>query len=270
MKAIDAHIHLELYSLEERQRILDELTVFAVEHLVAVSMNLGSCQRTLELYRQYPNHVLPAFGFHPEQELSSAEQIDELFKWILVHQSTLIAVGEVGLPYYNRLAAEEKGERFELQPYIDLLDRFVGLAAMLRKPIILHAVYEDADIACDLLEKHKVTQAHFHWFKGSQETVKRMIDNGYFISFTPDILYEQEIQQLAAVYPLSQVMVETDGPWPFEGPFSGEMTHPRMLMENIRKLAEIKGLNPEETAKIIRQNTLSFYKIKENDRLGRE
>jgi TatD DNase family protein len=97
-----------------------------------------------------------------------------------------------------------------------------------------------------------------------------MIDNGYIISFTPDILYEQEIQQLAAIYPLSQIMVETDGPWSFEGPFSGKMTHPRMLIDNIHKLAEIKGLNPQSVAEIIRQNTLTFYKIMENDGLEDE
>ncbi|MEX2461825.1 MAG: TatD family hydrolase [Paenibacillaceae bacterium] len=270
MNTIDAHIHLELYPLTERQLILDELTVFAIEHVVAVSMNLSSCQTTLELHRQYPVQVLPAFGFHPEQVLPAAEEMDELFAWIMLHQSAMIAVGEVGLPYYNRQATEEKGEQFELQPYIDLLERFVALAAKLGKPIILHAVYEDADMVCNLLEKHKVTQAHFHWFKGSHETVKRMIDKGYYISFTPDIIYEEEIQQLAAVYPISQVMVETDGPWPFEGPFSGQVTHPRMLTESIRKLAAIKGLDSEETAERIRHNTLTFYNINEKAGLNEE
>jgi TatD DNase family protein len=188
----------------------------------------------------------------------------------MLHRTAMVAVGEVGLPYYNRLTAEEKSEQFDLQPFIALLERFIALAADLGKPIILHAVYEDADIVCDLLEKYKVTQAHFHWFKGSRKTVDRMIENGYFISFTPDILYEVEIQQLAAVYPISQVMVETDGPWSFEGKFSGQVTHPRMLTEIIRKLAEIKGLDPEETAEIIRQNTVIFYKIKAKDILDKE
>jgi TatD DNase family protein len=154
---------------------------------------------------------------------------------------------------------------FEQRPYLDLLERFIALAAKLGKPIILHAVYEDADLVCDLLEKYKVSQAHFHWFKGSRETAERMIGNGYFISFTPDILYEQEIQQLAAIYPISQIMVETDGPWPFEGPFSGQTTHPRMLAQNISKIAEIKGLDPEEAGEMIRQNTIAFYKIKLDD-----
>jgi TatD DNase family protein len=261
MKTIDAHIHLELYPQAERQLILDELAVFAVEHLVAVSMNLSSCEETLKLHRQFPNQVLPAFGFHPEQVIPPDSVIDNLFKWIIQHQSEMIAVGEVGLPYYNRYTAEQKGELFDLQIHIGLLDRFIALTAALKKPIILHAVYEDADIACDLLEKHKVEQAHFHWFKGSRATINRMIMNGYYISFTPDIIYEAEIQQLAELYPITQIMMETDGPWPFEGPFAGKATHPRMITKAIRKLAEIKALTYEETAEIIRQNTLRFYNI---------
>jgi TatD DNase family protein len=261
MKTIDSHIHLELYKPEERQMILNELTVFGVEHLIAVSMNLISCQATMELHRQFPEKVLAAFGFHPEQELPSDQDMDKLFAWIVQHQSEMIAVGEVGLPYYNRHAAEQKGELFNQQTYIDLLERFIALAAKLKKPIILHAVYEDADRVCDLLEKYNVIDAHFHWFKGSLETVSRMINHGYYISFTPDLFYENDLQQLAEMYPLSQIMVETDGPWPFEGPFAGKLTHPRMLVQTIHRLAEIKGITAEKTSEIIRQNTLRFYKI---------
>jgi TatD DNase family protein len=263
MKTIDAHIHLERYSPAERQLILDELPYYAVERLIAVSMNLNSCKETLDLHRQFPHEVLPAYGFHPEQDLPAAEEMDSLFTWIAEHQSEMIAVGEVGLPYYNRQEAERQGKLFNQQPYILLLDRFISLAAKLNKPIILHAVYEDADLVCDLLDKHQVERAHFHWFKGSAETVSLMIKRGYYISFTPDILYEPEIQQLAAVYPLSQIMIETDGPWPFEGSFAGQLTHPRMLVQIIDMLAKIKGFSTSEVAEIFRQNTLRFYKIVE-------
>src|SRR4051812_4887787 len=98
MKTIDAHIHLDLYPEAERQLILDELAVFAVERVIAVSMSLSSCQANLQLYRQFPNQVLAAFGFHPEQDLPSEEQFEELITWILLHQSEMVAVGEVGLP----------------------------------------------------------------------------------------------------------------------------------------------------------------------------
>ena len=48
-----------------------------------------------------------------------------------------------------------------------------------------------------------------------------MADNGWFVSVTPDVAYEAEIQELAARYPIGQLMAETDGPWPFEGKFAG-------------------------------------------------
>jgi TatD DNase family protein len=42
-----------------------------------------------------------------------------------------------------------------------------------------------------------------------------MKENGYFISVTPDVVYDEEIQLLVQRYPLEQMMIETDGPWPF-------------------------------------------------------
>ena len=111
-------------------------------------------------------------------------------------------------------------------------------------------MYEDADIACELLEKHQFTRAHFHWFKGSRQTIRRMADNGYYVSFTPDILYETEIRELARQYPAEQVMAETDGPWPFEGPFHGQMTHPAMTREVIQAWSEITGMGIERAARL--------------------
>lgn len=104
----------------------------------------------------------------------------------------------------------------------------------------MHAVYDDAPMACDLLEKHSIEKVHFHWFKGDGKTIERMIANGYFISVTPDVVYEQEIQQIVNAYPLERIMIETDGPWPFEGPFKGKMTHPAMMAESVKQIAKIK------------------------------
>ena len=69
-----------------------------------------------------------------------------------------------------------------------------------------------------------------------------MIKNGYFISVTPDVCYEKEIQRLVHLYPLEQMMVETDGPWPFEGPFQSQITHPSMIHQSIKVIADIKKL----------------------------
>ena len=254
MKLIDAHIHLDQYADEEIQGIINGYD--ALMGLITVSTHIQSCQRNLSLSRRY-QHVHAAFGFHPEQPYLKEEDINHLTNWMESHKDEMIAIGEVGLPYYL------KRERADLpyEPYVELLEAFIILAKNWQKPIILHSVYEDAEIACRLLEKHSIKRAHFHWFKGAPKTVERMISDGYFISITPDVTYEKDIQQLVEVYPLDQLMIETDGPWPFEGPFKGKMTHPAMMEESIRVIARIKNMTESEVMDKIESNTKRFYSL---------
>ncbi|WP_427180794.1 TatD family hydrolase [Paenibacillus sp. TC-CSREp1] len=260
---IDAHIHLDKYTPEERIELLLSLPNHQVEAVIAVSMDLASAQANLELAKQYARSIFPAFGYHPEQPLPSANQQEQLFRWIEEHIEHAAAIGEVGLPYYNREEARRAGLDFDQSGYVDLLEQFILLAKRHNKPIVLHAVYEDAEIACDLLEKHQFTRAHFHWFKGAKQTIRRMANNGYFISFTPDIQYETEIRELARQYPAEQVMAETDGPWPFEGPFQGRMTHPVMTRQVIQAWSEITGMGTERAARLFYRNTKRFYRLPE-------
>ena len=194
---IDAHVHLEQYEPEVSEQMLSEIANLGIEALIAVSMNLDSCVRTQKLAATYPGVVRPAYGFHPEQPIPQNAELSTLLEWIeRQDREDFIAVGEIGLPYYSRAEALERGEAFDMEPYIQLLDQLLELAARIDKPVVLHTVYEDSLIACDLLEKHDIKHAHFHWFKGPEEAIARMIKNGYYISFTPDILYETEIQEL--------------------------------------------------------------------------
>lgn len=259
IKAIDAHIHLDMYKESSAFKILGQLAESRIEGLIAVSRHLASCKETERLREREPERVFAAYGYHPEQELPTDAQLDELMTWIREHATTMIAVGEVGLPYYTRLEAESAGRVFELSPYVTLLESFLKLAVELDKPVVLHAVYEDADMVCDLLEKYSLKKAHFHWFKGSSSTVKRMIQAGYFISITPDVLYEEEIRTFVRVYPLDLLMVETDGPWLFDGPFEGQETHPRMIHAVIEQIALLHGVPVEEAARRLLNNTKQFY-----------
>jgi len=247
---IDAHIHLDQYREDEVPKILEEAQL-----VIAVSTDLQSCKKTLTLSQLFPN-VKAAYGFHPEQSLPSDHDKQALFNWIRLHAEEMVAIGEVGLPYYRKQA-----QLLDERPYIELLDQFIQLAKELHKPIVLHAVYEDALVACDLLERHGVTRAHFHWFKGSEEAIERMIHNGYYISITPDCVYEAEIQALIKSYPLELMMVETDGPWPFEGPFEKVRTSPFMMAKTIDVIASLKGITVQEAAKIVTRNTEIFYDL---------
>ncbi|MBP3038420.1 TatD family hydrolase [Bacillaceae bacterium Marseille-Q3522] len=254
---IDSHIHFDQYEKEEQEQILNgDATVAA---LISVSFDLSSCKKNIALSKQY-DKVYCAFGYHPEQKVLSDSGIQELFSWMEDHRTEMTAIGEVGLPYYTRTGSQEKAA-FDQGPYLELLEEFIKKAGGWKKPIVLHAVYDDAPAACDLLEKHSLVRAHFHWFKGDQQTIARMIANGYFISVTPDVVYEEEIKQLVKTFPLQQMMVETDGPWPFEGPFQGKKTTPSMIHTSIKTIAAIKKLPVEEVYKTLYENTINFYNL---------
>ncbi|MBS4206509.1 TatD family hydrolase [Bacillus sp. FJAT-50079] len=252
MKIIDAHIHLDHYEDDEITALIGSLQQSSCEKVISVSYDLQSCKRNKELAKKY-KAVETAFGFHPEQELPTDEQLADLLAWMEANRDRMCAIGEIGLPYYTG-KSDQTG-------YIELLDGFLQKAKKWKKPVVLHAVYEDAPVVCRLLEKHQIIDAHFHWFKGDQATIERMIENGYYISITPDVLYEQEIRQLVQRYPLEQMMVETDGPWQFEGEFSEEMTHPKMIHHSIAAIAELKKIDRSAVYQKLYLNTKSFYHI---------
>lgn len=253
---IDAHIHMDHYSASEQEKLIQDCKKWQIEAFIAVSNDLHSAKETLRLSHQYPQ-IKPACGFHPEQVLPEEEKIIQLLTYIDTHHEEFIAIGEVGLPYYSK----QKNPSLEIDPYITLLEQMIIRASRYQKPIVLHAIYEDASIVCDLLEKHHVTNAHFHWFKGDEQTIQRMIRSGYYISITPDVLYEEKIRKLVEVYPLDFMMVETDGPWSFEKMFKGKMTHPWMCHQSIREIATIKNLPIQNVYERVLQATKEFYRL---------
>lgn len=260
---IDAHIHLEQYDAECCARIVHEAEHYAIKGMVAVSMDLQSSKRTYLLHKRFGEIIIPAYGFHPEQQLPSQEEENQLVTWIRerYRQHDAFVIGEIGLPYYTAQEVKASGGMFEVEPYVLFLERMLLLAKELNKAVVLHAVYEDAELVLDLLQKHHITMAHFHWFKGSESSTARMIENGYYISITPDVFVEDEIRELVKGYPLEYMMVETDGPWPFEGPFKGKKTEPYMVIEVVKEIARIKELSIAEVASQIYQNSCKFYGI---------
>ncbi|MFS0765319.1 TatD family hydrolase [Peribacillus phoenicis] len=256
MRIIDSHIHLDKYDVVKRKQILTGMEKVHLQSLLTVSMNLASSINNYQLSLK-DSRIKPAFGFHPEQPLPSDEEVNELLNWMREHRQDMVAIGEVGLPYYLR----QENPDIDNSAYIVILEKFLAFAKEVEKPVILHAVHEDAPIVCDLLDKHQITKAHFHWFKGDIRTVERMAEKGYRISITPDVCYEREIQDLVSAYPLNLMMIETDGPWPFEGVFEGKWTHPGMMHDSVRQMASIKGLPIENVYETLYQNTKDFYHI---------
>lgn len=245
-----------MYEEDDRLQILNELEVNDITSIVSVSNNLESSVRQLEFSRS-DSRIKPAIGYHPEQALPTEDELSSILQLIDDNAGCLTAIGEVGLPYYLR---QERPD-LEVTLYIDILKCFIRKTAEHDLPIALHAVYKDAGVVCEMLEQHSIPKAHFHWLKGEDRIVQQIVSNGYMISVTPEVTYREKIQHIVKQVPLSQLMVETDGPWPFEHSFKGKLTHPSMMHESIKSIAEIKGVTVDEAYREIYNTTQRFYHI---------
>jgi TatD DNase family protein len=253
---IDAHLHLEQYPDDEIDRLIDTWRTGGIEGVVAVSTGLHSAHRTLDLQQRHPDFVRAAIGAHPEQPVPPEIELQELLLLIETEKSRLCAIGEVGLPHY---ALADLGTT-ALDGHRELLGMFAELAGKHGLPLVLHAVHDKAALALDILQSHGVTRAHFHWLKASPTDLQKIVEAGYFVSVTPDVCHRERDQQLARHVPLPQLLLETDGPWPHEGPFfAGRRTTPLFLHEMVGTVAQLKSISKDELTRQLSENIEVCY-----------
>lgn len=236
-------------------RLIYEWQEAGIDGVVAVSTDLASSYRTLELKHRYPAFIYAAVGHHPEQNPPNEADANELLALMDCEREYLSAIGEVGLPHYSLDQIEENAA----EQYHSLLTSFARAANRLRLPLALHAVHEQTQPVLDLLQEEKVERAHFHWLKSDEITLQNVFKSGYSLSLTPEVCYRERDQRLAEKVPLEQLMIETDGPWPFSGPFKGIRTTPLLLTDVAQKTAELQKKTVKEIIELTSKNLQKLY-----------
>jgi TatD DNase family protein len=127
--------------------------------------------------------------------------------------------------------------------------------------VIIHAPHESADEALEILKGAGVKRAVFHWHKSDDATTRAILDAGYFISLTPEVAYRDRDQRLAKMVPLDQMLLETDGPWPYRGPFEGHPTEPAMIAKTAAAVSQVLNVSPEQIAAATTANARSLFQI---------
>jgi TatD DNase family protein len=171
------------------------------------------------------------------------------------HREEISAIGEVGLPYYT--LPEPQRKQPPSPDAIARLSRFLSLAAELDLPVVLHAVHEAAEPVRQLLRRHGVKHAVFHWLKAPADVLHRIVDDGYLISVTPDVLRRERDRELARQVPLSQLLLETDAPWEYEG----KRAEPAWVKEVAEEVARVKGVTVRQVCQQTTENARRLFSI---------
>ncbi|MGH7413626.1 MAG: TatD family hydrolase, partial [Candidatus Rokuibacteriota bacterium] len=215
-------------------------------------------ERTLQAAVENGKAVWPALGFHPEWKLTG-QDLEAVEDQIRANHARLVAIGEVGLPWYGLGAAPDAARvRREAR---ERLDRMIALAGRFDLPVILHAPHGAAADALAALKRRGVERAVFHWHKASESVTREIVDAGYLVSVTPEVVYRDRDRDMVERVPIESLLVESDAPWQYQGEFENVTSGPWLVARVAEEVAKIKRLPVDEAIYQITVNTCRVFDI---------
>jgi len=257
MICVDVHCHLDAPVYADIDTICQQNRHAGVPVTVAAGKGLQSNQHILALQQRHPEQIWAALGLHPERLDASWEELEAVLAHIEAHRDRVVALGEIGLPHYTVLA--QRMSRAQAQQQEQLLHALIQGATRLALPVVLHAPHATAATALGIVQRYAPPGAVFHWHKSTAETTTAICDAGYFISVTPEVCYRERDQQLVQAVPLRNLLLESDGPWPYSGEFAGQSTTSALVARVTTKVAELKHMALEEVQAVTTANAARLF-----------
>lgn len=250
----DSHAHYDDEAFDaDRDEILERIRQSGVERLMNIGANLESSQSSIDLARRY-DWIWAAVGIHPHDAAQLPDNWLEQLR-TMADNPRVKAIGEIGYDYYyDGDYKQQQREVFEAQ---------LQLANELTLPVIIHDRDAHQD-TFELLAKYR-PKGVVHCYSGSAEMAKEILKLGMYIGFTGVVTFKNARRALEAVevIPLNRLLVETDCPYMAPVPFRGKRCDSSMLPLTIAKLAEIKGVTPEQMAKQTALNAEQLFSLKQ-------
>ena len=251
---IDAHCHLDDQDYDEdREEIVARLPEMGVLAVINPGSDRESSARAVALAEKY-DRIYACVGTHPhEARFFTTELAEEYEEWL--SGKKVVAVGEIGLDYHYDFSPRNIQQRvFEAQ---------LDMAWRADLPVVIHSREASEDTIAILRNFGTRIRALLHSFSESVEDWEKLAHYGYFISLGGMVTFRNadRPKALAASVPADRLLLETDGPYLAPVPYRGKRNLPWYAKESLRAIAEIRGGDAEELAKITVKNAEAFYGI---------
>lgn len=261
---IDIHAHLNFSAFDaDREEVIKR----AADNEVAM-INVGTgretSQKAVELTKEYDN-MYAIVGLHPTHTTTQPADTDEVttsdtheaeefdYDWYkaLALDPRVVGIGECGLDYFR---LDESTKRLQ----VPIFQEQIALANEVGKPLMLHIrdAYSDA---FEILRQKANVLGNVHFFAGTWEEGKKFLDLGFTLSFTGVVTFAAQYEELVRNTPLDMIQAETDCPYVAPVPFRGRRNEPAHVVEIVRKIAQIKGLEEELVAEALVANAKRLF-----------
>lgn len=252
MQYFESHAHYDDRKFrEDREMLLGELLpASGVSHIINIGCDVKSSETSLRLAEKY-DYIHAAVGVHPHELYDmSSQTIDKLRK--MSKHPKCVAIGEIGLDYHYDTHPRE----FQRFWFI----RQLRLAEETGLPVVIHS-REASQETFDLIQATKVRRGSIHCYSGSAEMAKDYVKMGFHIGVGGVVTFPnaKKLVEVVEAIPLESILIETDCPYLAPVPNRGKRNDSSNLKYVVEKIAEIKGISPEEVAKITEQNAKDLF-----------
>ena len=249
----DSHSHMDDRRFDgDREEIINDLKNHGVGLLMNVGCDLPSSERSVALAERYP-FVYAAVGSHPDDADHVNGKLLDRYRSLAMHEKVR-AIGEIGLDYhYEDVPRAQQIIAFEQQ---------LELAEALKLPVIVHEREAHGD-AMEIVKRHPEVRGVFHCFSGSKELALWLVERGWYIGFTGVVTFKNARRAVEAVQalPLERILIETDCPYMAPEPYRGRRNDSRYVPLVAARIAELKGISPEEAGSITTENAKRLFAI---------
>ena len=248
LQLIDTHSHLYEPEFDtDRTEAMERAAAAGVERLLLPAIDSESHERLFEMCRRWPERCFPMMGLHPTSVNDNPAWRDEL---ALVEQyleespvGDFCAVGEIGLDFYwSNDFREEQMEAFERQ---------IELSLRHNLPIAVHTRSAWAEM-CEVIERFRGrgVRGVFHAYSDGVESYRRLRECGDFLFGIGGVVTfkKSPLVEVVREIPLEELVLETDCPYLTPVPFRGQRNESAYVSYICDKIAEIKGISPEQVA----------------------
>lgn len=251
VEVIDSHCHLDFKHFnKDRDAVIENARKAGVVRMINSGVDYSTNSKSLELAKNY-DFISATLGLSPNSiDGKNDPEIKMLLDQIEENASQAVGIGEAGLDYHHCKDSHIREKQAEI------FKKVIAIAESLNLPLVIHS--RDAEQPALDMVKH-LDKVVFHCYSGTLPTMKEAQDRGYYISLATNVCRSAHHQILARNVSLDHLLVETDSP--FLSPHKGR-NEPANVLDSVRLIAGIKGLEPQEVAAQTAANTKRIYNIR--------
>lgn len=247
---IDSHCHLDFPKFNrDREETILRARDAGVVGMINSGISLKDNCMSLELAEKYED-IHATLGLSPDiGREGDDKEINAILAQIEANAEKAAGIGEAGLDFQDCKTNEEREKQTAS------FKKVIELAKDLDKPLVVYARLAEAEV---LKLVKGVDTVIYHCYSGSVETMREIVDMGYYISLATLVCFSEHHQVLATEVPPENLLLETDSPYLSSRKGRNE---PAFIVDSIPVVAQLKDMEPAEIAKLATENVRRAFNI---------